>query len=70
MRLEIVKAHLFKKELKYMLINNLIKVKFLLKIRRLLQIKICNIFFIVSNRNIKFWGFRLDLCRFFCCFFK
>ena len=34
MKLEILKVHLFKKELKYMLINSLIKVKFLLKIRR------------------------------------
>ena len=59
MRLEIVKAHLFKKELKYMLINNLIKVKFLLKIRRLLQIKICNNFFIIFNNNIENLGFKL-----------
>lgn len=34
MRLEIVKVHLFKKELKYILINSLIKIKFLSKIRR------------------------------------
>ena len=34
MRLEIVKVHLFKKEKKYMLINSLIKVKFLLKMEK------------------------------------
>jgi len=34
MRLEIVRVHLFKKELKYILINILIKIKFLSKIRR------------------------------------
>ena len=34
MRLEMVKVHLFKKELKYILINSLIKIKFLLKIGR------------------------------------
>ena len=48
MRLEIVKVHLFKKE-----------IKFLLKIRRLLQIKICNNFFIIFNNNIENLGFKL-----------
>ena len=68
MKLEIVKVHLFKKELKYMLINSLIKVKFLLKIRRLLQIKICNNFFIISNKNMEFWNVKLGLYLIFVDF--